>query len=168
MKIIAPPQINHLDELLDVVLHPDKLATALQQLTDMRNAITEQIGIHNTVDLAKQYLVEAQAKAVAISNAAREISTAAQQRADATASAVAQLQNDQDAWTKAKVQEQDALKLRQTEADERSTSLLKWQADLETRESVVAEEKATLAGLRAKLMDETAKMEQRKAVLNAI
>ena len=68
-KIIAPPVINDLTELLDVVLHPNKYIEYLKQLQDMYNAIMESLDIVQTkedadkyLSLARQRLDEASAK----------------------------------------------------------------------------------------------------------
>lgn len=62
MKIVTPPQITDLDELLDVVLHPEKLAERLQQLKDMRDAILANLGLVTTKEQADEYLVAADVK----------------------------------------------------------------------------------------------------------
>src|SRR3990172_9474230 len=110
MKILAPPQINSLNELLDVVLHPDKLATYLQQLKDLRDAITAQLDAYNTKAKAEEYLAQAHTKQTEAAEALR-VAHATQQETDRACQArLEQLTRDQAAWTKAKEQEQAVLK----------------------------------------------------------
>ena len=47
-KIITPPQIDDLDGLLELLLHPNKMVAYLTQLRDMRDAVNESLDAYNT------------------------------------------------------------------------------------------------------------------------
>mgnify|MGYP003333785569 CR=1 FL=1 len=44
-KVIQPPQINHLDELLDVLVNQDKYIQYMKGLQAMRDGIAEALGV---------------------------------------------------------------------------------------------------------------------------
>ena len=48
-KIITPPQIDDLDGLLDLLLHPQKMVAYLTQLRDMRDAVNESLAPYTEV-----------------------------------------------------------------------------------------------------------------------
>ncbi len=61
-KIIAPPQINYLNEFLDVLLHPEKYQAYMRHMQDMLQAINERLEHLTTKDEIDQCLLQAQTK----------------------------------------------------------------------------------------------------------
>src|SRR3990167_1061490 len=61
-KMIAPPQIGGLMELMELVTDPAKFQTYLKQLTDYDVAIKERLEMLATKELADEYLNRAKAK----------------------------------------------------------------------------------------------------------
>ena len=167
-KVLMPPHINSLDELLEMVIHPEKFTAYLTQLKDVRDAITTQLGVYATKDKAEEYLSQAQAKdteAQASLNRARDIEEEKIRAGDAK---MAELMRDQDAWTKAKQTEQSTFKERERQLTDYERSLHAQHQDLNIRAAQLDEQDAVLARLSAKLAAEQERLEKTKAVLNAI
>ena len=61
-KVIAPPQIDGLDGLLELVLTPAKAIQYMKDLQSMRDSIIELLGAYDTKEKASAILVEAQAQ----------------------------------------------------------------------------------------------------------
>jgi hypothetical protein len=60
-KMIAPPQIGGLMELMDLVTDPNKFQSYVKQLQDYDAAIKERLGLLTTKDEADEYLNKAKA-----------------------------------------------------------------------------------------------------------
>lgn len=167
-KVIMPPQITSLDELLDIVVHPDKFAARLTQMIEVRDAITSKLSTIQTVEEAEEYLVEARDRNAA---SREELAKALRIGSDASLakqSMVEQMTKEQDAWTKAKELEQDALATYKRELMEKSERLIQAELALGEREQKLQDDQSLLAARRQKLDDEVERMNKRKELLNAI
>jgi hypothetical protein len=168
MKIIQPPAINNLEELLDVVLHPDKLKKALKQLADMKAAIVESIGVYETKAKADDYLSQAQVQANGVVEQAKALSAKSQEEAKLLAKAMENFAKDQDAWKKAKEMEQASFIAMKRDLLAQADRLKQQEEAVIVREQQVQRNQADLAKQMTKLNAEVEKMNQRKALLNAI
>lgn len=81
-KIVAPPAINDLDGILDLLLHPEKYVKYLQDLKAMHSAVVESIGTLKTKDEADALLASAQTKVQQANERLAEATTAAKDAAD--------------------------------------------------------------------------------------
>ncbi len=168
MKIIPPPAINNLDELLNVILHPDKLKTALQQLSDMKAAIVANLDLYTTKDKADDYLIQAQAKHAEAVAAMTEAKALVQQKTKAMAEAKAQIANVQEEL-KVRVSKHEAsMKAREQQVESSEAAMRKRAESLTTRELQVQNQAVEVARLEKKVTVELDKMDQRKALLSAI
>lgn len=59
-KLIPPPQINHLNELIDVLVHQDKYLQYMKDLHAMRDAIVGLLGVVDTQEKADALLASAE------------------------------------------------------------------------------------------------------------
>lgn len=168
MKVLTPPQINSLDELLDVVLHPDKLVKYLTQMAEMRNAIIAQLDIYTTKDKADQYLVQATQKvqdALALEAKAKALLTTGDA---ALVTAKAAMAEAQTAWERKKGEEHTVLVARDVALNERARKQLLAAETVAAQAEANAQKTEELTRLQARLDRDIEKMEQRKALLSAI
>lgn len=166
-KIIAPPVINDLTELLDLVLHPDKYVAYLTQLTEMRDAILETLGTVKTKEDADQYLAMARQK----SDEASALLTKATADADAAAEMVKQGQAEvshrmrqQEDYAQARSGDLQALEhvlsVRQKSLDEREAYQVGRQQELDGLATVLASKDVYLT-------EQLDKLKSTKAYLSA-
>ena len=168
MKILNPPAIGNLDELLDLLLHPDKYAKYLKQLQEVRDSITTQLETYNTKEKADDYLAQAQAiqaEALATRGKAEAlVKEKTKLRAD-TKTEIAKIQEE----LKERVNKHEAaMKERERTIATYDEELKAKTLELNARDMALQEQEAALERLSAKLTTEQDKMEQRKALLNAV
>ena len=161
-KLIAPPQINHLDELLDVLTNQDKYVGYMSDMQVMRDVIVEKLGLIDTQEKADQKLQEVQTKyaeALAIvreaQEEARDISAAIQlrqaamdQREQAFAMNESQTRKQLEQDRLALVSQQVQLDKSTQEQDQRETRLRNWEDLLKSRAKGLDEKEAKLNKLK--------------------
>jgi len=161
-KLIAPPQINHLDELLDVLTNQDKYVGYMSDMQVMRDVIVEKLGLIDTQEKADQKLQEVQTKyaeALAIvreaQEEARDISAATQlrqtamdQREQAFAMNESQTRKQLEQDRLALVSQQVQLDKSTQEQDQRETRLRNWEDLLKSRAKGLDEKEAKLNKLK--------------------
>jgi chromosome segregation ATPase len=171
MKIIAPPQINGLDELLEVIIHPERLVATLQQLQTMRDSIIANLSLYQTKQQADEYLAQAQqtmhqAKATQAEVEALKRRTAQEDmvmRSELSEIKAAQAETEAQLHTKSK-------ELQQTEKDLNARAhLVSARADeLDAREKALREANERLMRQQAVMAEEVEKMERRIAAFRDI
>ena len=169
MKIVAPPQITGLDELIDVIVHPDKLLKTLQQLADMRDAVKANCDILNTKSEADDYLAQAQTA----SNRANETLQQAEsvkQKAQAFADEMKQdflvSQATYKEREEAQIAKSKDLQFMEYGLNERANLLTLRADELDAREQALTDATAALMRKQAALDDEVNKMKQRIALFS--
>lgn len=166
MKIAPPPYITNLDGLLDLCLHPDKLAGYLTQLKQTQDAIGEQLGILNTKEKADQYLAETTAKredAIELAQDAEEILEKIKRD---EAAATAALSEAKAKWQAVQAEQHRKIEEQAKSQSEREHRLALESADLIAREAHVKATQAAVASRQASLDVEFDKMMKRKALLS--
>ena len=168
MKIIPPPPIADLDELLDVVLHPEKLVARLKQMQEMRDAITEALGVHGTKAKADELLHHATIKHDeahhAMTDASEMLETC---QAESEALRVAMAKEHAEWHAKRQAQQQE-LVAREKTCQAQAAALDAQSGELTVREGALHAAQDATTKQKAKLDEEHDKMMKRKALLSEI
>lgn len=167
-KVIMPPQISSLDELLDIVVHPEKFAARLKQMIEARDAIASKLSTIQTMEEAENYLAQARETQSAAQAELTKAKAIGSEASLAKQAFLDQLTKDQDAWTKAKASEQERFTARENDLARLTRTISDRESALQARAMALDEQEAVLARLAAKLKAEQEKMDKRKELLNAI
>lgn len=168
MKIVTPPHINDLDELLDVVLHPQKLANYLQQMADMRTAILESLDVYTTKDKADTYLNQATQKQSDALQALADANDTLQAVHEEVAVQRATLTHAQEEWQRSRTAQQDELTAREKTCQAQAAALDAQSQELTVREGALHAAQDAATKRKAQLDEEFDKMMKRKALLSEI
>jgi DNA mismatch repair ATPase MutL len=160
-KIITPPQIQDLSELLDVLVHPEKYVKYMQDMEAMRDAIIELLGTVKTRDEANELMAAAQRKYAE----AEEVMDAAESQAKDLVSASAERKRFLDRQAEACAQEQ-AEAQKQIEQDRAAVAA--HQAKVESAEKDLATREATIRDQDGAVRARSAILDQREAKLNKL
>ncbi len=152
-KIIAPPVINDLTELLDVVLHPNKYIEYLKQLQDMYNAIMESLDIVQTKEDADKYLSLARQR---LDEASAKLKKAS---VDSEAE-YAKLKVFQDELYRHAQEQEGLLEAKCRNAESRVAYIEARQKDVEATERLQAERQQELEGLAIVLASQKAQLDE--------
>lgn len=171
MKIVTPPQINGIDELLDLIINPGKMASLMQQLKEMKDAVAASCDTYNTKSQADDYLAQAQsAKALADAalSDAKKILEKAHDDAERETDALNEHKAKLLAMDQAQNQKAKDLKHFERSLDERGKALATRADQLDAREAALTEATAALVRKQAMLDAEVKKMSDRIAAFHAV
>jgi len=168
-KIITPPQIDDLDGLLDLLLHPQKMVAYLTQLRDMRDAVNESLDSYNTKAKADALLVQAAAKHEEAMAASLDASEMVDEAKKDVAAMKASFEKDKAQWAAERQRQQkdlvarekdvakakqdvqsatDNLSAREGELQAKQAALIVQQSSLAAQQEKITKAHATLAELR--------------------
>ena len=164
-KVIQPPQINHLDELLDVLVNQDKYIQYMKGLQAMRDGIAEALGVVDTKEKADDHLQDAQVK----HQEALELLATAQEEADKIRTdmtqAQAQHQSQIEAFNQSRAQTLKDLDQDRRSIADQQVSLDRAQADLQQREQALRLLELQLQNKSQVLTEKEARLNKLKAAL---
>src|SRR3990167_3966295 len=168
MKIITPPQITDLDELLDVVLHPEKFEERLLALREMRDGILAALEVYATKERADAYFEAAEARLVeANGTLARALEEKEVQEEDATVTKT-RLAEDRQACETQRQAESQALVMQRSELERAIAEREEQRRQLSQRESEVEAMRVSLLQQKESVNREMSKIESAKKVLDTL
>jgi len=168
MKIQPPPYIANLEGLLDLCLHPDKLAGYLTQLKQMQEAIQEKLGVVETQEKVDQLLADAQAKREEVLEMARDAEELLERAREDASGIRAAMRQEQESWRMVQESQRHDLEAREKAVREREQRVAQESQDVQAREHQVQSAQAAATARKAALDAEFEKMMKRKELLNAI
>ena len=168
MKILPPPPIAGLDELLDVVLHPEKLVARLKQMQEMRDAIKTSLDTYATKDKADDYLGLATAKRAEAQHALADANETLEDVHKEVAALRATQAREQSEWQVERQAQQQELAAREKACQDQAAALDAQSRALTVRDGDVTSLLDATTKRKAQLDAEYDKMMKRKALLSEI
>jgi len=159
-KIITPPQIDDLDGLLDLLLHPQKMVAYLTQLRDMRDAVNESLDAYNTKAKADALLVQAAAKHEEAMAASLDASDMVDEAKKDVAAMKASFEKDKAQWEAERQRKHRELVARETEVQKAKQTVQVATANLSTREGELQAKHAILIAQQSALKTEQDKIQK--------
>lgn len=168
MKIITPPHITDLDELLDVVLHPEKFTARLLALQEMRDSILAVLDTYATKDKADTYFGAAETR---LADANRTLESALNlkeiQEEDHEIQ-VAHLVQEQEKWNAMQQSQAQELASRRQELEREAANVAAQQRQLAQENTEVQAMLASVMQQKEAVKKEMGKIDTAKKVLDTL